>query len=517
MTMQQTREKLRQVQQEERRLQQQLRAQEYASQYPVRISWPSPVTNAARTNVDLIQYRLLEAGVLYDVPTTLGDTIEAASRFVQDLERTDAFESVKVTVDKGEEEAKDSSSSLPPTSVLKVTLKEKRWYRLHAGAGIKTSSWQQETSPDSFLPKGEVEFSAGLRNLTGCLDQTALQYSLDTMSVGAWKLVHERPLYTVLPESLQYVLLEQSNGSQISITTQAVLDTVDHEYTRSYKEYQRMLSARISNTHSVVNPEQYPGIYYGIEWTTLYRDLVPRRQASVPYYYQATPEVVSQAGPSVKHSFAAEFRLNGTFTDHPYNPSEGIDLHAKAELATPPGDVGFIKGHLGLALHVPLTSLFTIHGILKTGILHPLSFGGLCQGPGLSDRFYVGGPLNFRGFSPSGVGPRVGVVTGQSPGDALGGNLYYTATVMASMGVPTQALTPVLAEALHSVRLFSFATVGTCTDSLSSVWQSTRSSIGLGLATSALGPRLETTFSWPLRQNPADVTKAWQLGFGFTI
>jgi hypothetical protein len=54
---------------------------------------------------------------------------------------------------------------------------------------------------------------------------------------------------------LHDLLLTSRNGSQASIAFRAVLDTLDHEWTRSYKEYQRLLSLRIANTSNVPIPE----------------------------------------------------------------------------------------------------------------------------------------------------------------------------------------------------------------------------------------------------------------------
>jgi hypothetical protein len=53
----------------------------------------------------------------------------------------------------------------------------------------------------------------------------------------------------------------------------------------------------------------------------------------------------------------------------------------------------------------------TFHSSLNAGIIQPLTYGGICNkhllgGAPLSDRFYVGGPGQLRGFLPAGIGPR---------------------------------------------------------------------------------------------------------------
>ena len=132
-----------------------------------------------------------------------------------------------------------------------------------------------------------------------------------------------------------------------------------------------------------------------------------------PYELDASPEIVAQSGPSVKHSVQYEFRTNGSLCDDRFNPTAGLDLRTSLELAGPPGDVGFIKGEGGLAGHMPLSDDgdgLSLHGSLQTGFLQALGFSGLCGPPTVSDRFFVGGPMQLRGFVPSGIGPRAKTV-----------------------------------------------------------------------------------------------------------
>lgn len=124
----------------------------------------------------------------------------------------------------------------------------------------------------------------------------------------------------------------------------------------------------------------------------------------------ASPEIVSQSGPSLKHSLSYEYRTNGRFCDDWLNPTYGMDIHGKIQVACPPGDVGFVKMQGGASLNVPLPSSCAFHGSLQTGILRSLSFGGLCGPAVVSDRFFLGGPMQFRGFVPAGVGPRAKTV-----------------------------------------------------------------------------------------------------------
>jgi hypothetical protein len=535
------------------------RFRRYAMDYSLQVEFPAKVkaksagdaastaSKPLRTDNDLIQHRLLEAGLLYEVPVTAADTLAATSTFCADLERTGCFNGVQVQLGKANTtNAPDESTETTNTAGVTVTLDEKQWYRLHAGGGVKTDGWLSgkggsaastattEQLQHGFLPVAEFDASVGLRNVTGHLDTTDLQYTLDTRQMAAWSLRHARPLYTVLPDSLQELVLSSANGSQYSVQAAAVLDTQDYEWTKSYKEFQRLLSVTVSNHHSVTNPETAPGIYQGLTWCLTSRDLVPRRQANTPFSYTASPEVVSQAGPSVKHSVTAEFRTNDAFADHASCPTAGVEWHGTAELATPPGDVGFVKAQGGVSVHVPvnLTMLqqhdVSLHGAFSTGFLKNLSFGGLCRPAAISDRFFCGGPVNLRGFMPAGIGPRAATGaansggTGSSPGgDALGGDFFYTATAMASV-VPSP-----LAAFLdpYGIRFLAFANAGTCIGNfgqgtapvVSQILGSSRVSVGVGVVSSAMGPRVEATYAWPLRYGPRDARRHFQFGMGFSF
>ena len=78
-----------------------------------------------------------------------------------------------------------------------------------------------------------------------------------------------------------------------------------------------------------------------------------------------------------------------------------------------------------------------------------------------SDRFYIGGPGQLRGFMPAGIGPRSSASKGGSSvpgGDALGGDLFYTSTL--AMSVPFPSYFATLRQ--NGARIFGFANAGTC-------------------------------------------------------
>lgn len=572
---QQIQARLNELRREEALLQQQLAIQEYAGSYEISLQWPATVvtsdttaTNTSqrtRTNHDLIQHRLLEAGLLYEVPIPTVDAVAAASALVHNLESSDCFHAVRVQIggpaaaSEHPHHHNDDNNDSTTLRTIQVQLHEKQWYRLHAGAGLKTdAAWlggggssgpmgssSGSGSTDSFLPLAEVDVSVGLRNVAGCLDRTDVQYALDTHNMSTWNVTHARPLYTLLPNAVSDLLLEQTIGSQCSFFARAGIEPVDHTGTSSYQLFQRLLKVKAATMpeeqrHDGLVKQKQPW-YASLEWGVVHRDLVPRRHGTLPYHLDAAPEIVAQAGPTLKHSVTAVLQYDSTHyhaaaaateteamvADQSRLPVRGVQLRFSSEVATPPGDVGFVKNQADAAAQVSLTDRLALHGSIATGFLYKLSFGGLCNTPAIvSDKFLLGGCGSFRGFVPAGIGPRAAGKRNLG-GNALGGNFFYTATAMASISpaiATTNSLEPLSGLARH-LRLFGFATAGTCVNANMAApgWQrnilgSTRASAGFGIATQAIGPaRVEATYSWPIRYGPCDGRRRFQFGMSFSL
>ena len=501
-----------------------------------------PQKSAPKTNNELIQMRLLEAGVQFETPVSLGETVERLDAFCQDLERTGCFNRVAVELGGGGggNTTTNEQGQQVMEQTVNVLLDEKNWYRLHLGGGVKAQELlqQPEMSEQGPVPiAAELEATAGIRNLAGVLDQSSIAYRLDTKGIASWTLLHERPFYTFLPSPWREAVLETATGSRFALTAKAALDTLDYEYTRSYREYQRLVSLHLSNQHSLHdNPlaaALTPDWYASLSWSFMLRDIVPRRQANSPWLSAASPSILQEAGPSLKHSISALVRTNGTFLeegDPVLNPTNGWQAFAQAEVATPPGDVQFGKIQAGAACHVPLTSSLSLHWLGQAGWLKPFSWITPDKNkkplpPTVSDRFHIGGPLQIPGFLPAGIGPRdtrTGSADSLVPGgDSVGGDLYYRTSLMASI--------PALTAVFPDGRAFGFLAAGTCVqqanlwtasnkDPVASFFGSTRASIGVGFVTTAMaGSRLEVTYAWPLRYAPVDARRNFQLGIGVSL
>lgn len=498
-------------------------------QRQVNLEFPANVSSynknkPLRTNEDLIQWRLLEAGVLFSNPVELWKTTNTLNKFVAVMQKSGCFEHVNVELDPIESDKNNQNNAEPvPTEQVNVTIQEKNWYRLYVGGGFR-NDMQSELGQMGMdlLSKTQFETSAGLRNITGHLDITNLQYTVDATAQSRWDFHHRRPLDGLLLPFGLNPLSDYVDTGEYSLGLHAALDTLDYEWTRSYRERQRRVALRLSNHGEVPLPEMANGAYIGCEWSWLFRDILPRRHSTLPYALDASPEIAAQSGPSEKNSFTWEYRTNGSLCNDKFNPTQGLDYFSKVEVAGPPGDVGFFKVQGGGALHVPIPTDqidCSIHGAFHTGVLQHLSFGGACQPPSVSDRFFVDKPFQLRGFCPTGIGPRAktsnNALTAAPQGDALGGEFFYTATLAAS--TTTESLSH------YGIRLMAFGNVGTLAGSLAAVpsWKvvanSSRASVGLGICGSLPMGRVEATYAWPLRYGPRDMRKSFQVGIGFNF
>ncbi|KYB27071.1 sorting and assembly machinery component 50 homolog [Tribolium castaneum] len=147
-------------------------------------------------------------------------------------------------------------------------------------------------------------------------------------------------------------------------------------------------------------------IKHNIQWEAAIRDLaVLSRNTSF--------EVREQAGLSLKsalrHIISIDLRDDLIF------PTSGSLLQLTSEVAGLGGDVGFLKNEFFIQGNYSLVEDFVLQGTLSGGFMRGLSND---MKIGMSDMYYLGGPLTLRGFQMRGVGPH-------SEGDALGSMAYW--------------------------------------------------------------------------------------------
>ncbi|RQM18303.1 hypothetical protein DD237_000069 [Peronospora effusa] len=188
----------------------------------------------------------------------------------------------------------------------------------------------------------------------------------------------------------------------------------------------------------------------------------------------------------------------------------------RTEIAGLVGDVKFVKAEVEGQKHVSMGPLLFGFPALNFSLSYHLrtvkSYGSEQNRPArISDRFFLGGPMNVRGFNHKGIGPRASPLDGGVPqGDALGGDISYNGT--ASMGFPVPL--PLLAALGLRGQVFANAGNLTTWDRLldEKKWMKNladdmRVSVGMGLVWGTRIGRLEANYSWILKAHDHDCKK----------
>eukprot|EP00752_Nemacystus_decipiens_P010481 g9338.t1 len=440
-----------------------------------------------RTRPYVVEDQLQDAYEAKTVGDVYGGLVEGAHK----LEGTGLFESIQVSMDAVE----DKGGSLDQTDVT-ITVKEKNWYLLQSGATTAGTKGNLDASELSNL---RYSVAGALKNALGHGEMLDMGYN----SPIAGQEGHTVSAKLFLPSLFR---------APVTGTLEAIMDTVDLTKFCSLLEHRRGVTA----TARTLDGKHALAAEMGL------RDLSPRRHPEVPYAYAASLGVVADAArPSTKTS------LKYTYTederDDSFVPSVGSYLQASVEGAGLMGDTSFAKGMLELQHHIPLLGVAMGPEIVGPISLSLCASGGAIRpfGPSnrktfFSDRFNLGGPMTLRGFPFYGAGPRAPKEEGGCKGgDALGGDIRYTAS--ASLGFPF----PVPAMATTGWRGYLFANLGNLTTwdtPLRHYGRDTRVSVGVAAAWNLLGVgRLEINYAKVLRRSQRDLHRERPLQFGFGV
>jgi len=132
---------------------------------------------------------------------------------------------------------------------------------------------------------------------------------------------------------------------------------------------------------------------------------------------------------SLRHILTVDRRDNSVF------PSEGSLFKLAQEFAGLGGDIGFFKNELESQVNVPLGwNNFVLQGTFHCGHIRRTASGESNKTMTIADRFFLGGPLNIRGFEMRGLGPN-------SENCALGGLMYWAAGLHLYAPIPLAGMT----------------------------------------------------------------------------
>ena len=216
--------------------------------------------------------------------------------------------------------------------------------------------------------------------------------------------------------------------------------------------------------------------------------------------------------------------------DNNRNPTSGVYLEFKQDFAGLGGDVNFIRSTANARTYYEVLS--DVVAVLNLQGGHIAGWGDKNQSDGASlrmlDHFQMG-PNLVRGFAPAGIGPRdMSVLTLGDRGDALGGSMYWGASVEAQSPIPfiprdVGLKVAVFADA-GSLWDYKGPTTWSVTgESVSSCFgavcpidnsMQVRASVGAGLIwNSPFGP-LRFDYAIPLLKQPQDKVQEFRFGGG---
>ncbi len=216
----------------------------------------------------------------------------------------------------------------------------------------------------------------------------------------------------------------------------------------------------------------------------------------------ASPFIQAEVGSTV--TSALGYTLSYDTRNDRMAPTKGIDAKITESVAGLGGSIRYLETTASYKQYFPIVSPYVIEAGIQGGYIH-----GIGQPVRLANRFFLGGTNfgeSFIGFADGGVGPR-----DTSTGDSLGGNEYYTGTVVLSFPIGLPREFGILGQVFTQAgSLFGIDQSGPhLFDS-----RATRVAAGFGLSwQSPFGP-MKIDFGFPILKQSADKTQVFQFSFG---
>ena len=245
-----------------------------------------------------------------------------------------------------------------------------------------------------------------------------------------------------------------------------------------------------------------PQVAHNLSWEAVWRDIsCSNRGTAFAVREQAGHTLKS----SIKHILTVDRRDSLIF------PTKGSYFRLNQEFAGLGGDVGFFKNEIEMQANVPIADKFVLQGTFNGGLLKPLTnYEKILT---IADKFFLGGPMNVRGFEQRGLGPNC-------DGNSIGGQMFWATGL--HLYTPLPFLKRGDYEELFRTHLFCTAGNNVSENEIKKmddVFKTFRLSYGVGLAFKLGGiARIELNYCIPVKSERGDkIAPGLQLGVGFNF
>jgi len=392
---------------------------------------------------------------------TFGELTEMRRQVLEKLRNLDIFKTMNIVVvpnvDKETLRSLRSDSSVPIPVIIRFYLEEKK----RIGLSMKT-----HTTTD-FQPYFQATGES--RNVWGRGEKLSGSFKRSTNNDTEFEGSLHKPL-------LRF-------GYDKSVSVAAHKQNTNYESLSGFSEGSVGLSiGALSGKH-------------GLSYDLSYRDIQVAKGSSLA--------ILREGGESVKS--AIKYRWLYDSRDDKLLPLEGSMVQVAAEVAGLGGDARHISPEIRLQKHSLIHPAgWGLHLISRLGAHVP--FGGARSY--ISDRYFLGGPISFRGFSERGIGPRRGK-------DAHGGDLLFTSAVHLSYPLLQLSWGVLRSHVFCQLgNLAPYDTTRSASSNVADLLGNRRASAGIGFfLSSPLGIGANFSYVHPISAQRTDETKNFQFGF----
>ncbi|EZA51403.1 hypothetical protein DMN91_007374 [Ooceraea biroi] len=391
------------------------------------------------------------------------DVIISAYKVRERLDALECFKHVGVFIDTSQ------GSEATPDGV-EVTFSVREMKRV--SGEIKTMVGNNE---------GSLLIGARMPNLFGRAERLRMEYSYGSKSSANFNVSATKPF----PQSLYNAVL----------TATAFSTTHDFPWS-GFKQNDKGLLFDVE-----LNPTDTSR--HNIQYEAAFRNITCSKQAAF--------RVREQCGPNLKS--ALRYIWTKDRRDSPIFPVSGSLMRLTTEMAGLGGDIGFLKNELNIQSNWSMNEYVTFQLGLQCGLLNAISNDMKIN---IADHFFLGGPLNLRGFDMRGCGPRC-------DGNSVGGEMYWAAALHVYTPLPFRPGRDSFGNLfrLHgfinggNLSNFTFTYNNLYKENMKIFTENVRCAAGWGLAMK-LGniARIELNLVTPLLFMRSDVLQQFQFGIG---